>query len=96
MGKQTFNIEIDRKNISKDDFDKIKNDLVKEIIKNSWTPDSIGNNSFHVKADFSKHAKGGISVGDMIKDGPIAPKFNPTLFDPRSQTIEKLVITIED
>lgn len=94
MGKQTFEIEIDRNQVNVEQFDLIKNDLIKNIIKSSWNKLDINDAAAHVKADFSKHAKGGISI-DWRTAGDI-PELRPDIFNPNSPSIERLKVTIED
>jgi len=94
MGKQTFEIEIDRNQVSEEQFDLIKNDLIKDIIKSSWNRIDRNDTSAHVKADFSKHAKGGISIDWRTTRDTI--QLQPELFNLDSQVIERLRVTVED
>lgn len=48
--------------------------------------------AFHVKAEFSKHVKGGVSVGKFGDNWD----FDPGKFDQNSGAIERLKVTIED
>jgi len=94
MAKQTFEIEIDRNQVSEEQFDLIKNDLIKNIVKSSWNRIDQNDTSAHVKADFSKHAKGGISI-DWRTTGD-TPELKPDLFNLDSRVIERLKVTVED
>jgi hypothetical protein len=107
MAKQTFELELDRSGIAKTRFDRIKNDLVKDLIKEAWTPErrlpgqpdprnpgapNPNPVAFHVKTEFDKHIKGKISIGRGAED----PTLDTEAFNPDSPMIERIKVTVED
>lgn len=93
MAKSNLTIEIDRGSLSKEAFDLIKNDVVKNILADALVSDDEA--SWHVKAEYNRHSKVKVDISGMVGGNPF--ELIPSDFDPATiENLERIKLTLED
>lgn len=88
-----FLVEIDRKDLPKVEFDKIKNQLVRKVISDALLVDET--KAWYVKVEHDKHIKGSIGVSGMGINK--LPPFIEEDFDPQKAiNIERMNIELPE